>query len=308
VKSKYIGNVSGPVYYKLLSLLSSDADAANGTFAFYFNISYAGASAIADQHRLLVNVSGGSDPIIRSVYLGPEGTTNGVSMDFKNKTAWTSTAASPEFRLGSSDSSEDNDVNVTTTDLLGTAASHRVGKKSQDIVSDAGNIVLAPDSNAASNRVKVQVPAEALKVKAYVGKYGEAAGEKYKVFAGVTTALGKLDSEVTSTDKANKHLVLVGGPCANKLVQELVDNKKLDDTYTCAGGVPSSAWTEGVGYIIAVDDAFATGRIALVAAGTKAPQTRTACTVLQQYDTLLKGITASAIKVTSATAAGITAL
>jgi len=57
-----------------------------------------------------------------------------------------------------------------------------------------------------------------------------------------------------------------------------------------------------------VDDYPAVGLKTVVVAGWEKANTRTAATVLQQYDTLLVGQTASAVKVTSATAAGITAL
>jgi hypothetical protein len=51
-----------------------------------------------------------------------------------------------------------------------------------------------------------------------------------------------------------------------------------------------------------------TGNVAVVVAGTRAEDTRMATTVLQQYDTLLVGQTASAVKVTSLATTGITPL
>jgi hypothetical protein len=104
----------------------------------------------------------------------------------------------------------------------------------------------------------------------------------YKTYAPLSLPVAKLASEVTPADKANAHIVLVGGPCANSLVQALVDAGKLDGSMTCAGGTPGPAWTPGVAYVKVVEDAFATGRVALVVAGTNAADTRLATSLLSQ--------------------------
>jgi hypothetical protein len=94
----------------------------------------------------------------------------------------------------------------------------------------------------------------------------------------IKTAIAKLDSEVTSADRANKHLILVGGPAVNTLVAELAAAGKTRDT--------AFYRTKGAGYYIhdLVKDAFATGRVALVVAGFEAAETRTATSLLQDYD------------------------
>jgi hypothetical protein len=104
----------------------------------------------------------------------------------------------------------------------------------------------------------------------------------YKTYAPLSLPVAKLASEVTPADKANANIVLVGGPCANSLVQALVDAGKLDASMTCAGGTPGPAWTPGVAYVKVVEDAFATGRVALVVAGTNAADTRLATSLLSQ--------------------------
>jgi hypothetical protein len=91
-------------------------------------------------------------------------------------------------------------------------------------------------------------------------------------------------------------------------VQKLVDDGKLDAKYTCAGGVPGEGWESGKGYIWLIEDGFQTGYYVLVVAGSAKAQTKMACSVLQQYDDLLAGSTDTAIEITSATTAGITAL
>jgi S-layer protein (TIGR01564 family) len=76
----------------------------------------------------------------------------------------------------------------------------------------------------------------------------------------------------------NYHLVLVGGPCVNVLAWKLVQDGKLDASYACGG----SAWTPGTAYVIAVDNAFATGKVALLVAGATAADTKLATDVLSQ--------------------------
>ncbi len=223
-----------------------------------------------------------------------------VKLDFMNSTAYSS-GSNPDFKLGTTDGTADaRDVAV-----LLEGSSEDVGTMSVgDVVSDRGIIVRVPKTYADSNKVVLRVPSKALKVKVALGKISAGAGTSGECveekLTSVTSAVAVLDSEVTATHKA-KNLVLVGGPCANKLVGDLATAGKI--AYTCAG------WPgRNFGLVQVVDDAFTTGKVALVVAGTRAEDTRNACSVLQQYDTLLKSQTASKIEVTSATAAGITAV
>lgn len=94
----------------------------------------------------------------------------------------------------------------------------------------------------------------------------------------IKTALAKLDNEVTSADKATKHLILVGGPCVNTLVADLNTAGKFP--YSC------SSWPgRNFGLLQVVDDAFASGKVALVVAGTRSADTRVVTSKLQMYDT-----------------------
>lgn len=128
----------------------------------------------------------------------------------------------------------------------------------------------------------------------------------YKEVVPITTPIAKLDSEVTDADKSTKNLILVGGPCANALVQELVDAGKLGEEYTCAGGVPGSAWEANTGYILLVEDAFATGKVALVVAGTTATETVEACHILQDYEAHAGELTGTAVKIVNSVITPIT--
>jgi hypothetical protein len=92
----------------------------------------------------------------------------------------------------------------------------------------------------------------------------------------ITAPVAKLDTEVlaTSADRTGKNLILVGGPCVNTLVADLATAGKF--AYTCAN------WPgRNFGLLKVIDDAFATGKTALVVAGTTATDTRNAAQKLQ---------------------------
>ncbi|NIM46660.1 MAG: hypothetical protein GTN40_00665 [Candidatus Aenigmarchaeota archaeon] len=90
----------------------------------------------------------------------------------------------------------------------------------------------------------------------------------------ITSDVVKLDTEVTSSDKSNYDLVIVGGPCINKLAAEVMGHTD----YTCgaASGIPENA-----GLIKLVADKFATGKTALLIAGWEAGDTDLAARIVQ---------------------------
>ena len=181
---------------------------------------------------------------------------------------------------------------------------------------DYGMKVREEVSTSGPDKIKVTYPDDQVTAAAFItagdvtfsesaaGKVTKTVSYTEKTVVPVTTSIAKLDSEVTTADKTAKNMILVGGPCANTLVQELVDAGKLGASYTCAGKVPGSAWTPNTGYIIAVDDAFATGKVALVVAGTMAAQTRQACSTLQDYTG--KGLTGTAVKIVGSVISPVT--
>ena len=110
-----------------------------------------------------------------------------------------------------------------------------------------------------------------------VSTSGATAGTTYQVASPIKTSIAKLDSEVSDADKQTKNIILVGGPCVNTLVATLATAGKFD--YSCAN------WPgENFALIKLVDDAFITGKTALVIAGTRAADSRDATTALQQFD------------------------
>lgn len=103
-------------------------------------------------------------------------------------------------------------------------------------------------------------------------------GSVVKTATPVKTPLGKLDTEITSADKANMNLILVGGPAVNTLVKKLATDGKTKDVdwYVAQGS--------GTALIQLVSDAFASGKSALVVAGYGVDDTRAATSALQKYD------------------------
>jgi len=106
---------------------------------------------------------------------------------------------------------------------------------------------------------------------------GGAAGATVRDAAPIKTAVAKLDTEVGDTEKSTKNLVLVGGPAVNKLVADLAAANKTKDTkwYQAQG--------KGTAIVNLVENAFATGKAALVVAGHSAEDTRTVTSVMQDF-------------------------
>jgi hypothetical protein len=90
----------------------------------------------------------------------------------------------------------------------------------------------------------------------------------------ITADVVKLDSEMASADKTANDIILMGGPCINTLVAELATAGKFP--YTCAN------WPgRDFGRVQLISDAFATGKTALVIAGTRAADTDLAARIVQ---------------------------
>jgi len=207
------------------------------------------------------------------------------------------TSSAARLKLGATQGSgDDNEIQVFTEGAAGNGA-----KKTQEIVADAGLLLQPTSSSTSSDAMILKVPSKALAVKAYFGKLGATTtGGTVKAAAPVSWAVAKLDSEVTSAEKA-KNLIVVGDAAINTVAAEV-----MNLTYPTYGDSGLFPYKAGEGYIKIYEDKFTTGKVVLLVAGWDAIDTRTSASVLQQYATLLKGSTATAIKVTSATATGIT--
>ncbi len=150
-----------------------------------------------------------------------------------------------------------------------------------------GTYVLVDKSDTHQDLATITYPKEQMYGNFYFGEKGikattSTSGSTYeKIIPIKEVPVAKLDTEVKSADKINKHLILVGGPCANSLVEELAA-KENATVESCAD------WStpEGSAIITLVKDAFEKGKYALVVAGTSADgqDTRMAGRVLQRFD------------------------
>jgi len=296
---------------------ASGASAGNGAISTGTQYAYAKLNNTADTHLanfsyafvlnngeksfyLNFTVYNTSRPLV--AYAGDSATSTSIDIGFQNATSWSKSGARFDqafLRLGATASSaETTEVNVTTEVATGT--DRNAGKVTQDVVDDTGLTVLNTDANGASDIFKFKVPSKALAAKVYFGKLGASALVGDKKFVAVTVPVARLDTELTAGDKL-KNLVVIGGSCKNREAA-----LALGLTFPTCGA--ASTVPQDAALIKVVKDYPAVGKYTVVVAGWEAAQTRTASSVIQQYATLLAGQTASAVKVTAATAAGITAL
>jgi len=263
----------------------------NATYAFKLNYGSVGEN----DFYLNVTVNANTSTYLFYVRAGTAASGN-INATYQNKTLWSGTN-NLEFRLGPTASSADpGDVEVTTEAVT----RQLIGQTVQDILDDSGVTVVAPNSNSAANWVVLKIPSKTLENKVYFGKLGSSTtGGTVKQLVAYKSALAVLDTEVTAAHKA-KNMVVVGGPCVNSVVADLASAGKFK--YSC------SAWPgRDFGFVSVIDDAYTTGKVVVVVAGTRAADSRLASTVFQQYDSLLSGRNNTAVEVTSATSAGIVA-
>jgi hypothetical protein len=267
---------------------SKDVNISNGVdnLTYPFKLSYGNAG---DQEFYL-NVTIKGNNLIDSIGAGKTGNT--INWEFMNNTA-ASASQAPTFRLGSSSAtSEVTEANATTEGTVRTA-----GKKTQEIVDDSGIILPGTESQGNSDKAVFKIPFKDLKAVVYFGKAEGTvlAGEEvsYDSYPSVpiTSAIARLDSELTTADKG-KNLISVGGPAVNSVSAAAMG---LDyPTYGAASGVP-----ENKGKIIVVESPYTqgTGKMVVVVVGWESANTRAAASVLQLFDTKLDGITASEVEV-----------
>jgi hypothetical protein len=237
----------------------------------------------------------GSDRIIHTLAAGPSAASGfTLKAGFANKTA-ASLTQTFEFKLGSTAASAQSyEVNATTHNIERDA-----GKKSQEIVADRGLILQDTNAYGSSDKVVFKIPFKALNATVYFGKKGEGVSGDTVSYTSypsipITSAVARLDSELTTADKA-KNLIAVGGPAVNSVAADALG---LD--YPTYGQEAADALgiAEGQGAISVLDNPYTTGMYAMVVAGWDVDNTRAAASALQLYDTKLAGITASAVVVT----------
>lgn len=215
-----------------------------------------------------------------------------VDMNFNNKSVSTA-SGSIELILGTGSSTADASDVAAQVEGTQQDVSGQIG----NLITDGGVQAYSVKSNAEGNKVILGIPPETVYGKVQFGKTSAAtAGTTYTTDTVVarTTAVAKLDTEVTATEKAS-NLVLVGGPCANTLTATLAAKSDTDALKTCA------TWPgENFALIMAFDDGFTTGKVAIVVAGTRAEDTRLGTSALQQYNLapVKDKLTGTAVKIT----------
>ncbi len=117
--------------------------------------------------------------------------------------------------------------------------------------------------------------------------------------AGIPLPIAKVDSEVSATDKASKNFVLVGGPVVNSLTAELATELAAIDAE-----ISNDAPGAEQGRVAVVEDAFATGKVAVVVAGSDRYGTQAAAQALQLLDTFADSVAGEAVATFKYSAAG----
>ncbi len=214
-------------------------------------------------------------------------------------------AGDDKWILGSTKAeAEANDV------LIGTTTEDGIGTFEKTYLVEKTGVKIANVKNYAdSDKVKLTLGGweTAPEFKMVFGEETSTttAGETVKKVVPIKTPVAKLDTEVGVDENGvpteDTNFVLVGGPCVNTLVAKLAEMGKF--RYAC------DTWPgENFGIIEVIDDAFKTGKVAMVVAGTRAEDTRMATTVLMKYDEYLSGVDKSAVKITSVSSEGIVPL
>ncbi|MBR9679590.1 MAG: hypothetical protein GOU99_00905 [Candidatus Altiarchaeota archaeon] len=153
-----------------------------------------------------------------------------------------------------------------------------------DVRSNYGIVLLNPDSNGDTDKVKFQVPDEQVKVNVYLGDptggaTASAADITY-TYAPITTEVAVMDSEASTTQP----MIVIGGPGINSLAQQLLGSREtsFEEWKTFFGYDDATATGKGV---IKVYDAADTPwtQPAVLIAGWEAKDTRAAGYIFAKY-------------------------
>jgi hypothetical protein len=178
------------------------------------------------------------------------------------------------------------------------------GTVEEDYRTHYGLIIRDPDSNGDSDKLALALPSEQVKATIVVEGPGTSvsavSGSTVKKAVPIVDDIAKTDTEVSEAAKQTKNLILVGGPAVNSLTATALGLEF--PSYGEASTIP-----ENNAMIKMVNGAFAQGKAALVVAGWDAPNTRAACSVLQQY-TEYTALTGAAVKVEGTTNPTLSAL
>ncbi|MBI2971264.1 MAG: S-layer protein [Candidatus Aenigmarchaeota archaeon] len=118
----------------------------------------------------------------------------------------------------------------------------------------------------------------------------------------VKTAVAKLDTEVGSTEKSTSNMILVGGPCVNRLVGDVLSAADVYNTFpACVTKFESLGYPAGTAMLKYLADPWGTTKAALIVAGHGAADTRAAASVLMKYDDFAGKLKGAEVKVAGTT-------
>jgi hypothetical protein len=163
--------------------------------------------------------------------------------------------------------SSDNVVSVGD----GSTADAYTGDSGDEARSTYGSVVEQGSSGA-----DLTVPENQLAVEHAFGEVTEGSGDTTTQTPTGWPSSAALDSEVTSSDRENSNMILVGGPAVNTLTAELADEGMTWN----ASQYESN---QDVGVLDLVNGAFSEGNSALVVAGHQADDTRAAAEFISNY-------------------------
>lgn len=265
-----------------------------GDTTFWLNLTVTATNSGLDGQPL-INGSIASTNLGSSTTLS-SGTSGAMNFTFNNKTTFkadTANLASDLLKLGlTASSAEATEVMVMTEGGLNNA-----GTVDHNVVTDSGVQLVNSQSNGGSDQVVVLVPSKSLGNDVSFGggtTSTTTSSGSVKQVAAITSSIAKLDTELTDADKKH-NIVTVGGPAVNSLSAQLLGVPF--PSYGAASGI-----AENTVWIRQFKDYFTPGKVVVLVAGFSADNTRLGTSVLQQYATKLKGVTADAVTLTGTVA------
>lgn len=211
-----------------------------------------------------------------------------LNTEFDNTVSWTTAGTLDAVQVGEVDSDTESTVSTVNASYNGDGTLAHVGDNGvgdwtltsggQNTLSKMGSTV---STGSDFQRAELSVPEEQRLAQVALGSTETTSGSDQTYRAVDASAQGNLpsmamlDSQVQESHKTNNHLILVGGPAVNTLVADLVNEGAVD--LSKLEGQSSGALVQGV------SDAFAEGQDALVVAGVKAADTRSASQYVANY-------------------------
>jgi len=173
---------------------------------------------------------------------------------------------------------------TTTTGMRLTAvpAGNQVGTNNEwKHITTYGTYVYMTGDNNGRNNIEVYNPGQrpapaniAIGTNPVISTTTGSSGGTYNEAVPITNQIAKFPSEVSQDSTLDKNLILVGGPCANAIVKTLL-NTAWNVTDSCTAWFEDDTLkTSGNGLLEVVENAFESGKTALIIAGTDAVDTR----------------------------------